>query len=584
MTSVRRILLSLGVAIASAAGWTLSAAPGQRSAPQGPFAGEVGRPGGRLVVALRSEPKTLNPLFAVDGSSREVLGCLMADLVHINRSTQQPEPALARSWTVSDDGRRYTLRLRPGLAFSDGHPMDAEDVLFTFRVYSDEKLHAPQRDLLMVGGRPIEVKKRDAQTVEFELAQPYAARERLFDSFMILPRHLLERAYAEGRLAQSWGLSTAPGEIAGLGPFRLKEYVPGQHLILERNPRYWKTDQRGSKLPYLDEVVFLFVPSEDAQVIRFQAGETDVISRISPENFSALEKEPKSRGLRLEDAGPGLEYTFLFFNLNAAAPAAVAGKQEWFSQVAFRQAVSLAIDREGILRLAFQGKAAPLWAHVTPGNRLWVNAELPRPRRSLESARKLLASAGFSWRPDGSAVDARAHAVQFSILTNAANAQRVKIATLVQDDLKALGIQVQIVPLENRALLNRVLQTHDYEACLLALGSGDADPNGEMNVWVSDGPTHLWRLGEKEPATPWEAEIDRLMRQQLVTMDVAQRKKMYDRVQQLVAENLPVICLAAPHVLVGAKAGLGNFRPAVLDSYTLWNVEQLFWRVPAPPR
>src|SRR3989441_9639738 len=328
---------------------------------------------------------------------------MMADLVHINRFTQQTEPALAKSWKVSPDGLRYTLKLRRGLRFSDGHPLDADDVLFSFQLYLDEKVHAPQRDLLIVGGKPIVVGKLDSETLVFELAQPYGVGDRLFDGFAILPRHLLQKAYSEGTLAQAWSLTTPPEQIAGLGPFRLKEYVPGQRLVLERNPHYWKVDAKGSRLPYLDELTFLFVSSEDAQVLRFQAGETDLISALNAENFAALEPDQQKRGYRLHDLGPGLEYAFLFFNLNDLDPKAlgpVARKQSWFRQVAFRQAVSAAIDRDAIVSLAFQGRAIPLWSHVTAGNRLWVNDRLPRPPRSIERARQLLQAVGFSWCTD----------------------------------------------------------------------------------------------------------------------------------------------------------------------------------------
>ncbi len=337
----------------------------------------------------------------------------------------------------------------------------------------------------------------------------------------------------------------------------------------------------GRALPYLDEVVFLLVPSEDAQVIRFKAGETDLISRLSAENFAVMAREETGRRhLRLEDLGPGLEYSFLFFNLNDLTGGKlelVARKQAWFSQPAFRQAVSAALDRDGIVQLVYQGRAAPLASHVTPGNKLWLNRALPPPARSLSRARELLARAGFTWR-DGTLQDGGGTRVEFTIVTNAANAARVQMATIIQDDLRQLGMDVQVVPLENRALLDRVLQTHDYEAALMALGSGDADPNGEMNVWLSSGPTHLWHLGQSAPATPWEKEIDELMRRQLVTRDPQERKRLYDRVQALVAENLPLIPLVSPHVLVGTREGLGNFRPAILDHYVLWNPDELFWR------
>jgi peptide/nickel transport system substrate-binding protein len=546
--------------------------------------GEIGKQGGRLVVSLRAEPKTLNPLTAADAPSREViLGAMQADLIHINRATQLTEPALAKSWKVSPDGLQYTLTLRKGIRFSDGQPLDADDVLFTFRVYLDENVHASQHDLLIVGGKPITVRKVDSWTVVFQLAKTYGVGERLFDGFAILPRHLLEKPYAEGKLGQTWTLSTTANQWAGLGPFRLKEYVPGQRLVLERNPYYWKTDTKGNRLPYLDEIVFLFVPSADAQVLRFQSGETDIISRLGAENFSVLSKQ--LHGYTMTDAGPGLEYNFLFFNLNELgekASPATAWKEKWFREVKFRQAVSAAIDREAIVRLVYQGRGAALWGPVTPGNRRWVNASISRASRSLERARSLLKEAGFSWANGPNAEqtlqDSDGKPVEFSVLTSSSNADRTKMAALVQDDLKQLGMHVQVVPLEFRSLLDRVTQTKEYDACILAIASFDADPNSDINVWPSNGGMHFWSPSQVHPATAWEAEIDRLMEEQLVATSYERRKKLFDRVQEILAEQQPMIFLASPDILVGAKNSIGNFHPAVLEPYVLWNVEHLYFK------
>ena len=431
-----------------------------------------GHAGGRLAVALRSEPKTLNPALAEDEPSREVIRCLSADLIHINRLSLKTEPALAKSWHVSRDGKQYTLELRRGVRFSDGQPFNADDVIFSFQVYLDEKVDSSQRDLLVVGGKPITVVKVDDYTVRFELAQPYAAAERLFDGVAILPKHLLEKAYHDGTFSQAWNLSMPPGQFAGLGPFRLKEYVPGQRVVLERNPYYWKADRAGGGLPYLDEVVFSFVPSEDAQVIRFQSGEADVLSRFSADNFAVLQKQQLAKGYHLYDLGAGLEYNFLFFNLNdlgAKNLPDIAKKQAWFQDLRFRQAVSAAIDREGIVRLVYAGRATPLWNQGTPGNKLWDDPAIPHPARSLEHARELLKSAGFSWNKDGALLDARGAPVEFSILTSSSNAQRMKMATIIQDDLSQLGMKVHVVSLEFRAMVDRLQNSFNYEAAVMGL-------------------------------------------------------------------------------------------------------------------
>jgi peptide/nickel transport system substrate-binding protein len=570
------------------AGACFAAAPAPEAAQPGEELARLtevsGRYGGHLTIGQRSEPKTLNPVTATDSVSREVIGCLMGDLIEINRSSQQTEPGLAKSWKVSPDGRTFTLQLRKGIRFSDGHPFDADDVVFSFGVYMDEAVDSPQRDLLIIDGKPIVVTKLDQYTVRFMLPRPYAAAERLFDGLAMLPKHLLEKPYREGHFAQAWSLNAPASEIAGLGPFRLKQYVPGQRVVVERNPYYWKVDRENQRLPYLGELVFLFVGTEDAQVMRFEAGETDIISRLSSENYNLLEREKSRSGSQLADMGPGLEYNFLLFNLNdlnGKKLDEVAGAQAWFADLKFRQAISAAVDRESIVRLVYGARGAALWGNVGPGNKLWINQAIPHPARSVEGARQLLKSGGYSWNPAGQLLDTRGRPVEFSIITNSSNSQRMKMATLLQDDLAHLGMQVHVVPLEFRALIDRVFQSFDYDAAIMGLGGGDADPNPEMNVWTFAGTSHLWHLGETQPATDWERELDQLMQQQMVTLDYARRKQLYDRAQQLIAENLPFIFLGTPNILATASSRVGNFHPAVMDPYTLWNADELYVRGPA---
>ncbi len=543
--------------------------------------GITGNPGGILAYSLRTEPKSLNPVTSGDNPSREVLHRVHADLIHINRRTLDTEPALAKSWSVSADGLHYVLELRRGIRFSDGQPFDADDVVFSFQVYLDEKIPSPQRDLLILEGKPIAVRKIDPYRVAFDLPLPYAAAERLFDGFAILPRHLLDKPYREGKLASAWGMRTPAAEMAGLGPFQVKEYVPGQRLTLVRNNYYWKSDAAGRRLPYLDEVDFSFAGSEDAQVMRFQAGESDIMTRVSARNFAVIEKDSGRRGVVAKDVGPGMEYNFLFFNLNeipAAALPEVAAHQAFFRRTGFRKAISLAIDRDAIIRLVYLGHATTLGSPEPRADEKWVNASLPQPVRSVAKARELLAADGFSWAPSGALKDRGGHAVEFSIITSSSSAERGQMAAMMQDDLKALGIAVQVMPLDMRSLLDRVQRTHNYDSCLLTLQNADADPNPAMAVWLSSGSNHLWNPEQKSPATPWESQIDILMRRQMVTSRYAERKRLYDAVQDLLMQNLPLIPLLNPHILVAAKNDLVNFSPAVLDHYTLSNIEELSWR------
>jgi peptide/nickel transport system substrate-binding protein len=433
----------------------------------------------------------------------------------------------------------------------------------------------------MLEDKPIGVRKLDPYRVAFDLPQPYSVPDRLFDGVFILPRHKLEAAWKQGKLADAWPLSTAPSDLAGLGPFRVKQYAAGQHIILERNPYYWKVDQAGTQLPYLAELEFLFAGNEDNQVLRFQAGESDIINRVGARNFAVLEKDRKRRGDDLVNAGGSLEYNFLFFNLAGLPPGIappIAAHQAFLRRKSFRQAVSAAIDRDAIVRLVYLGRAVPLAGPVPPGNKAWVNTALPAPVRSLERARQLLAADGFQWNREGALADPEGRPVEFSILTSNNNPERVQMATLIQDDLKQIGMRVNVVQLEFRSLLERVQRTHEYEACVLSLASPDADPNPDMAVWLSSGANHLWNPEQKAPATPWEAEIDGLMRRQMVTRSYTERKRMFDRVQAIVVENQPLVPLVSPNLLCGAKKDLANFLPALIEPYTLWNVERLYWR------
>jgi peptide/nickel transport system substrate-binding protein len=285
-----------------------------------------------------------------------------------------------------------------------------------------------------------------------------------------------------------------------------------------------------------------------------------------------LQRDAARRGYAIQDAGAGFEFSYLFFNLNDSA-----SNKVW-RRPGFRKAVAAAIDREAMVRLVYKGYASPLATPVAAGNSSWIPAGLARPVRSLERARELLKAEGFRWARDGSLQGPDGQNVAFSILTGSTNPERTQMATLIQDDLRPLGIQVSVVPLEFRSLLDRVLTARSFDAAILAMSHADADPNADMNFWLSSGTQHVWNPEQSKPGTPWETEIDSLMRKQLVTRKQEERKRFFVRVQEIAMEQLPLVPLISPNILVGAKKNLGNFRPALLEPYALWNVEELCWQ------
>jgi peptide/nickel transport system substrate-binding protein len=531
-------------------------------------------PGGRLVIAQRSEPRGLNPVLAVDEPSRTVLSLLHAPLVRIHPSTQSTEGILAESWQVSRDGREILVRLRPGLRFSDGSPLTVEDVLFTFRVHMDASVASPQQELLKIGGQPVVVQRGGPREVRFRIAEPYALGERILAGIAILPRRQLESAWQSGKFGSTWTLNTPPREIAGAGPFQLKSVQPGQRIVLERNPYYWAKDAAGRSLPYLQEIEFVSTAGEDAQTARLLSGEADLISGFGGSSFRAIEKLDTRSGVQVADAGPSLDYTFLLFNLNPGAGDATA--RTWFENSAFRRAVSLAVDRAAIVRLVYRGRASSIWHPVSPARKRWFDDSIPRPAQSLDAARQQLRGAGFRWDNGGRLLDSSGKRVSFTILANAANPAYLQTGAIIEEDLGKLGIEARLVPLEFRSLIDRVTAKRDYDVAILALRPGDTDPSADMNAFVSQGRTRLWNLSGKAERL-WEAEIDRLMRDQMTTRDGARRRETFNRVQRILAEQVPLVCLVSPNLLYAHRANLRNLQPGVIGDPVLWNADRLYW-------
>jgi peptide/nickel transport system substrate-binding protein len=545
---------------------------------------ENGKHGGRLVISKSAGPRTFNRILSFDDQTNTVSACLMGHLIRINRQTQQPEAELARLWKISPDGKTLTFHLRREVKFSDGTPFTADDVIFTFQVINDPKIKSSLTDLFNIEGQRVKVEKLDSHTIRFNFPIAYAAAVRLFDGIPILARHILEPAYRDGKFEQAWTISTPPERIVGLGPFKLKAYVPGQRVTLIRNEQYWKTDAEGKRFPYLDEVVFNIDPDRNTQLLKFQHGKTDLLSPINAEDAPSLAELEREGRIKVFNLGPSLIRETLWFNLNDGKQAngqayVDPSKLGWFQEVKFRQAISHAIDRTAVVNLVFAGKADPQWAFLSAGDQLWFNPEIKSYPYDINRARNLLAEAGFRFQAEKKQLlDRQGRPVSFTLITNAGNALRQKMGALIQEDLARLGIKVNLVFIESRALLKRINQSFDYEACLLAIASGDVEPSSHLNILLSRGANHWWNPSQSRPATDWEAKIDKLMTRQIGLLNLPARKKIFDEAQMILAEQQPFIFLASRHLIVAAKSDIGNLKPALLPDYVLWNSEELFWK------
>lgn len=549
-----------------------------------------GRAGGELVVSLTAEPRTYLPLVAYDTATRAVVERMHASLVRRDGQTYEYQPALARSWRLSPDHLRLRLELRRGVQFSDGEPFDADDVVFTLRAVQDPEVGALQRDLFVIDGRPVTVEKLDAHTVELVFPRPHPTPLWLLNDFPILPQHRLGEALRNGTLAQAWPMGSKPSDLAGLGPFRLRQHEPGSHLTLERNPYYWRRDRpapAGVVLPYLDSLRFQFVADETAKLLRFQTGDSHLVERVPGDRFDDLRRRAREGApIEMRDLGPGLGYSFVVFNLNDVDLPEVRSRQTWFRKSEFRRALALAVDRPSIARIVYHGHASPLVSDLSPGNARYWDESLSAEAFGMadveaEQAAALLRQSGLRRSDDGSWVDGDSgEPVSFTLVTNTSNSKRAATASLLQEDFRRLGLDVTFVGLEFGALVERLTRSFDYDLLLLEFSGQDLNPNSSLGLWSLDGASHFFHLGAQEAAFEWEADVDRLMRQQAWEVDPDERRRLVHQVQRILAREAPLIFLVAPDVLVGAHRGLGNFAPSILEHPTLWNADELYWTTP----
>jgi peptide/nickel transport system substrate-binding protein len=579
VASSRKSLLFAAVAVLLAiaiyAGWRAI----DRADDAGPSTTAAGAPakGGELVALLRSEPANYLRLAEVQGTAAGDLLSLLTDarLVRVNRTTDAVEAWLAESWSESADHLTYTIKLRDDVKFSDGAPFTSADVLFSFDVVYDPRVNSGLAGDMKVAGKPLALEAPDASTVIVRLPSPFAPGLRLLDNLPIVPKHKLQAAFDAGTLAKTWVVGTAPSEKVGLGPFVLREHVSGQRMVFDRNPHYWRKAADGTSLPYLDTLTVLIVSEQNTEALRMEAGEADVMSNadIRPEDFARFKRLADQGRLRLISAGLGLDPNQLWFNLSPSR--ATDPRNAWMRRREFRQAVSCAVDRQAIANTVYLGEAVPIYGPVTPGNRTWhVTPESPC-NNDPARARELLAAAGLSDRNgDGTVEDASGTPAQFSILTQSGHTLRERTAAMIQEQLRKVGLTVDVVGLEVNALGGRWMQG-DYDTIYYGVQNSQTDPALTPQFWLSSGFYHFWNPRQPSPATGWERQIDTLFQQQATSADVAERKRLFAEIQGILAEEMPAIYFVAPKVTLAVSSRVVNEQAAPQIPQLLWNAETL---------
>lgn len=581
MTGRRATTLSvIGLLVAAVAAWWLwparlpSAPHGETSSARPPAEPRA------LVATLRGEPATFNRFIGVVFPTHLVSLLTQAPLVRINRVTQELEPWLADRWTRSDDGRRFGVHLREGVQFSDGHPFTSADVVFSFQAAYDAATASPIAGALLVDGKPLEVRAASPDTVEIVFPAPYGPGLRLLDNLPIYPAHLLQGALAAGQFGKAWGPTTTPSEMAGLGPFVLETYQPGERLTFARNPHYWRRDPDGRPLPAIDRLTLEIVPDQNAELLRLEAGQVDLLqSELRPEDYLPVKRDADTGKVRLLDVGRSLDAHVLWFNLRL--PARGVGSRAFLRKDEFRLALSHAVDRAQFARAVYLGAAEPMWGAIAPSNRDWFDATVPHAEFDTARSSALLAGIGLRDRNgDGTLDDPGGAAVRFTLLVQKGNTASEKGAAVLRERFAAIGVAMDVVALDIGAMMGRWLE-NDYDAIYHLLSPTDTDPAGNLDFWLSSGRSHVWNPGQAQPATEWERRIDGLMRRQAASLDPAERQRLFGEVQHVFAEHSPALTFAAPHVYVATSARVRAGPAGVQRPQLLWNADTL--SVTAPP-
>ncbi|MDE2232148.1 MAG: ABC transporter substrate-binding protein [Candidatus Omnitrophica bacterium] len=526
------------------------------------------RYGGSLVLAASSDPKTFNEIVSTDANSAAMTSLIFEGLTTADPYTLKVVPQLARSWTISPDGLTWTFHLRKDVRWSDGVPFSADDVVFTFNdLIYNPGIPSSSKDVLTIDGKPIKVEKTGPYTVRFILPVKFAPFLRSL-SQPIMPRHCLWQAVKQKKFSFTWGIDTPPRLIVGTGPFCLSEYRPGERLVFTRNPYYWKRSPQGDRLPYLDKIIYVIIPDPQAQLLKFIDGELDAIA-VSGEDYPLLEPMEKGKNFHIYDAGPTYDSNFVVFNQNRGInpdthrPFVDPVKLSWFTNLSFRRAVAHAIDKKRIIQIINNGFGYPQNSPMSPSSGFFYDPDVKTYDYNLKEARRILENAGFRYIDHGrTLVDSKGHVVEFNFDTATTGANgRQQMAAIIRSDLERLGMKVNLVPVEFNTLVNKLMDSFDWDMVMIGL-TGGVEPHFGQNVWYSSGGLHLWDPHEAKPATPWEKRIDEIFDQGAQELNENKRKVLYDEWQRIVADELPVIYTVLDADMYAVRNKFGNLKPS----------------------
>ena len=542
--------------------------------------------GGYLVLSTSSDPKSFNDIMAKETSTTAVTGYIFEGLTRVNPFDLRVEPNLAERWEVSEDGLEWIFHIRKEVYWNDGEAFTADDVVFTFKdLIYNPNIPNSSADIFTIDGKVFEVTKIDDKTVRFKLPTKFAPFLRSMGQ-AIMPKHKLEEAVTEGRFNNTWGIDTPPAEIVGTGAFLLSEYRPGERIVFKRNPFYWKRNEKGESLPYLDGIIMLIIQSPDTAFLKFLDGELDYYG-MRGMDYPLLKPMERKGRFTVYNTGPAFSTNFIFFNQNQGTnpqtnePFVAPEKLKWFTDLNFRKAVAHSIDKKKIIEILMNDIGYEQHSAVSPAQGFYHNPNVRKYPYDLGKAQRILTDAGYLDRDnDGILEDRQGNEIQFNLFTNAGSGERVQIAGIIRHDLESLGMRVNFQQLEFNTIVSKLTGTYDWEAIILGLTGGGADPHFGNNVWRSNGQLHMWYPLQKAPATDWEKRIDDIFIQGVQELDENKRKVLYDEFQMIVSEQLPLIYTVLNSQIFAVRNKFGNLNPS--NRGVFHNIEEIYikeaWR------
>lgn len=549
----------------------------QSQAPIGVF-------GGTFVSSTIGEgPKTFNPFNTEDATSATMAEMMFDGLVSTKPDTGAVVPKLAKSYTISPDGKTYTFHLRHGIKWSDGKPITADDVEFTWNKIILAGLgNTSIRDSVLIDGKLPIVKKVDNYTVKFITVKPFAPFLRIL-SAPIAPKHIFEPVTKKGDkyFKSFWGTTTPPNAFVISGPFKLKQYLAAQRVVFVRNPNYYEINLKKQRLPYLDKIIYLIVGDLNNEILKFEAKELDVIS-LRGSNVGRYKKQEPKSDFKIYNLGPDTGTMFISINLNNRKNPQGKYyvdpiKQVWFGDINFRNAIDWAIDRQNMVNNVANGLATPLFTSESL-NSIYLNKKLAKGHpKNLAIAKKYLIKSGFYWK-NNILYDKNGHRVEFDLYTNAGNTEREALGVMVKQDLENLGMKVNFKPIEFNTLVNKMINTCDTDLVIMGLTGSPLEPHNGKNVWYSTGSLHLFNQrsdGKPTALLPWEARLDKIIDEASLKIKFKDRKKLYDEYQQLIYDEKPIIYLYSPLRVVAIRKKFGNIFPSPLAGVS-YNLDEIY--------